>query len=185
MRISLDSLLSRLPHHILVSNVSLIYRFLQTVGLLLAPMLTSHQKAHSLNFTKMVMERLVRRHFQMLTDTYVCLFAWSATYASFALIRFCCPYIDSGHFVIKGRNEVVMLRRMSERHKLDVANLLARFSNYDALYQEPHDDGQVGGRVCRRISCVFPHCLSNSTSFFCSCSCSCPSAGASTSLVHQ
>jgi hypothetical protein len=45
-----------------------------------------------------------------------------------------------------------MLRRMSEEHKLVVAGLLAgkdqTSSKFDALYMEPHDDGQVGRRVC-------------------------------------
>lgn len=64
----------------------------------------------------------------------------------------CCPYTDSGHYGVTGHNEVLMLRRMSEEHKLVVAGLLAgkdqTSSKFDALYMEPHDDGQVGRRVC-------------------------------------
>jgi hypothetical protein len=45
-----------------------------------------------------------------------------------------------------------MIRRLPERHKVVVAGLLAdehqTTTKFDALYKEPHDDGQVGGRVC-------------------------------------
>ncbi len=44
-----------------------------------------------------------------------------------------------------------MLRRLPERHKRFVANLLAgehETTQFDALFEEPHDDIQVGGGVC-------------------------------------
>lgn len=46
--------------------------------------------------------------------------------------------VDSGHTNINGYNEVVMLRRLPERHKQYASKLL--FSEYDALYGLPHND---------------------------------------------
>jgi hypothetical protein len=85
----------------------------------------------------------------MLT-VYLCLFAGLPLTPPLPLFGFCCPYTDSEHFVIKGYNEVVMLARLSERDKTAVAARLAGALNYDALYTEPHDDGQVGTGVCRK-----------------------------------
>ena len=58
--------------------------------------------------------------------------------------------VDSGHFCLMGYNEVVMLRRLTERHKQHALWLLTRdrsrendMSFYDGLYQLPHDDGLV------------------------------------------
>ena len=65
--------------------------------------------------------------------------------------------VDSGHFCLMGYNEVVMLRRLTERHKQHALWLLTRdrsrendMSFYDGLYQLPHDDGLV------RILSVLP-----------------------------
>jgi hypothetical protein len=53
---------------------------------------------------------------------------------------------------MKGYNEVVIFRRLPERHKLAVSRLLAdrdqTTGKFDALYKQPHDDDQVGGRMC-------------------------------------
>jgi hypothetical protein len=60
--------------------------------------------------------------------------------------------VDSGHLCIKGYNEVVMLRRLTERHKKhalwiltgDRENVATSDPKYfDGLYSEPHGDGLV------------------------------------------
>ena len=57
--------------------------------------------------------------------------------------------VDSGHLVISGYNEVVILRRLTERHKRHALWLLtgreSEASNanpeyFDGLYSEPHGD---------------------------------------------
>jgi hypothetical protein len=58
--------------------------------------------------------------------------------------------VDSGHLVISGYNEVVLLRRLTERHKRHALWLLTGFKEHankatqtflDGLYSEPHSDG--------------------------------------------
>jgi len=57
--------------------------------------------------------------------------------------------VDSGHMCLMGYNEVVMLRRMTERHKMNALQLLNggerngdyTTRQYDALYGLPHADG--------------------------------------------
>jgi hypothetical protein len=65
--------------------------------------------------------------------------------------------VDSGHLCLKGYNEVVMLRRLTERHKKHALMILTgdlenhgkkedtdhppRY--FDGLYQEPHGDKLV------------------------------------------
>mmetsp|Transcript_27524 Transcript_27524/g.40496 ORF Transcript_27524/g.40496 Transcript_27524/m.40496 type:complete len:1131 (-) Transcript_27524:848-4240(-) len=57
--------------------------------------------------------------------------------------------VDSGHQCLSGYNEVVMLRRLTERHKQHALQLLRGEGNgqtlsnmqYDALYGLPHEDG--------------------------------------------
>ena len=51
--------------------------------------------------------------------------------------------VDSGHYCLSGYNEVVMLRRLPERHKAEAARLLPNRGCYDALYKFPHENGQV------------------------------------------
>ncbi len=53
--------------------------------------------------------------------------------------------VDSGHMCIDGYNEVIMLRRMNERHKKHALHLLTcadrckgKGVQYDALYGLPH-----------------------------------------------
>jgi len=57
--------------------------------------------------------------------------------------------VDSGHFCLKGYNEVILLRRLTERHKKHALMILTgNFLNngdkthdyFDALYQVPHGD---------------------------------------------
>ena len=52
--------------------------------------------------------------------------------------------VDSGHIVIEGYNEVVMLQRMPEEHKWRAISILTGLSNaeqiFHYLYGEPHDD---------------------------------------------
>eukprot|EP00617_Octactis_speculum_P021493 CAMPEP_0185751146 /NCGR_PEP_ID=MMETSP1174-20130828/9899_1 /TAXON_ID=35687 /ORGANISM="Dictyocha speculum, Strain CCMP1381" /LENGTH=297 /DNA_ID=CAMNT_0028427991 /DNA_START=9 /DNA_END=899 /DNA_ORIENTATION=- len=51
--------------------------------------------------------------------------------------------VDSGHLCLRGRNEVVMLRRLDEPNKLRALRILnGSCLNYDALYGMPHNDGQ-------------------------------------------
>jgi hypothetical protein len=53
--------------------------------------------------------------------------------------------VDSGHLVISGYNEVVMLRRLPERHKKHALWILTgkrpNKTWWDGLYAEPHGDG--------------------------------------------
>jgi hypothetical protein len=53
--------------------------------------------------------------------------------------------VDSGHLCIHGYNEVIMLRRLTERHKKHALWILSGkrpdASYFDGLYQEPHGDG--------------------------------------------
>ena len=65
--------------------------------------------------------------------------------------------VDSGHWCLSGYNEVVMLRRLTERHKKHALMILTgNLDNYeksskadlppkyfDGLYQEPHGDKLV------------------------------------------
>jgi hypothetical protein len=67
--------------------------------------------------------------------------------------------VDSGHLCLSGYNEVVILRRLTERHKkhalmiltgdLDVEenkpNMHDPPKYYDGLYEEPHADKLVRG----------------------------------------
>lgn len=50
--------------------------------------------------------------------------------------------VDSGHLCLTGYNEVVMLRRLPEEHKRNAANILKSADLRDALYDEPHSDGE-------------------------------------------
>ena len=54
--------------------------------------------------------------------------------------------VDSGHLCLAGYNEVVMLRRLTERHKKHALSLLRgedRTMCYDGLYDLPHGDHSV------------------------------------------
>ena len=52
--------------------------------------------------------------------------------------------MDSGHLVISGYNEVIMLRRLPERHKKHALWILTgkrpNKTWWDGLYAEPHGD---------------------------------------------
>uniref|UniRef100_A0A7S2YQT9 JmjC domain-containing protein n=1 Tax=Entomoneis paludosa TaxID=265537 RepID=A0A7S2YQT9_9STRA len=50
--------------------------------------------------------------------------------------------VDSGHCVLSGYNEVVMLRRLPERHKDHASKLMPNRGEYDALYNFPHENGK-------------------------------------------
>jgi len=56
--------------------------------------------------------------------------------------------VDSGHLCLNGYNEVVMLRRLPERHKHHALHILngndrrSKLVEYDALYGMPHSDGE-------------------------------------------
>lgn len=50
--------------------------------------------------------------------------------------------VDSGHYVLQGYNEVIMLRRMPESHKRYACEIANRGeTTFDALYGLPHADG--------------------------------------------
>ena len=55
--------------------------------------------------------------------------------------------VDSGHLCISGFNEVVMLRRLTERHKKHALWILSGKKpggfHFDGLYSMPHGDGLV------------------------------------------
>lgn len=50
--------------------------------------------------------------------------------------------VDSGHMCLSGYNEVIMLRRLTERHKKNAIKILCGKGSYDALYGRPHGDEQ-------------------------------------------
>jgi hypothetical protein len=58
--------------------------------------------------------------------------------------------VDSGHLCLSGYNEVVMLRRLDDRHKQKALQILNKYCGrneddipeYDALYGLPHSDGR-------------------------------------------
>ena len=54
--------------------------------------------------------------------------------------------VDSGHLCLSGYNEVVMLRRLPERHKRHALRFLtgsykSKEPSFEALYNLPHGDG--------------------------------------------
>lgn len=56
--------------------------------------------------------------------------------------------VDSGHLCVSGYNEIVMLRRLTERHKKHALGLLTSDNKnpdtfFDGLYGQPHSDGLV------------------------------------------
>ena len=69
--------------------------------------------------------------------------------------------VDSGHLCMSGFNEVVMLRRLTERHKQHALMILtggfgaeedgkkkeARPAYFDGLYSEPHGDLLVSNMI--------------------------------------
>lgn len=50
--------------------------------------------------------------------------------------------VDSGHYVVDGFNEVVILSRLPERHKFNAVDIMNNTlkSNYSPLYNLPHND---------------------------------------------
>jgi hypothetical protein len=77
--------------------------------------------------------------------------------------------VDSGHLCLAGYNEVVMIRRLSQRHKLHALALLKGKDaglRYDGLYDFPHGDGLV--RVTSRI-CDFAQLVLGSFIFIVDC----------------
>jgi hypothetical protein len=51
--------------------------------------------------------------------------------------------VDSGHQCLRGRNEVIMLRRLDEKNKRRALRILCGSAvGYDALYGKPHDAGE-------------------------------------------
>ena len=66
--------------------------------------------------------------------------------------------VDSGHLCISGYNEVVMLRRLPERHKEHALSLLKGKGQelcYNELYELPHGDGLVSSSFKSQISVCF------------------------------
>lgn len=63
--------------------------------------------------------------------------------------------VDSGHLCLSGYNEVVMLRRMPERHKIHALSLLRgegrQGAEYDGLYSEPHADQLVSIHFAQNV----------------------------------
>jgi hypothetical protein len=56
--------------------------------------------------------------------------------------------VDSGHLCVSGYNEIIILRRLTERHKkhalwLLTSNQMNSDSFFDGLYGQPHGDGLV------------------------------------------
>jgi hypothetical protein len=92
-----------------------------------------HRKVLSRSFTKMVTEQLVRFRESL------CLVFVSCNDGG--RLRVClriCLVPDSGHFCISGYNEVLMLRRLPERHKLHACQMVPGFEKYNPLYDVPH-----------------------------------------------
>jgi hypothetical protein len=51
--------------------------------------------------------------------------------------------VDSGHLVLSGTNEVVILRRLPEAHKLNAYKIIGFPDPEKMLYNEPHSDKLV------------------------------------------
>lgn len=72
--------------------------------------------------------------------------------------------VDSGHLCLTGYNEVVMLRRLPERHKIHALELLrrgGRGEKYDGLYGLPHADvcELVLRMLCFGLYSSWPQCF--------------------------
>jgi hypothetical protein len=70
--------------------------------------------------------------------------------------------VDSGHFNMCGYNEVVMLRRLTERHKIEACKLMryptgltASATRYDPVNGLPHDEAEVSVILC----CIVRQCM--------------------------
>lgn len=50
--------------------------------------------------------------------------------------------VDSGHLCIDGYNEVLIMRRLPERHKINAVEIMNRTvgGKFSPLYNLPHDD---------------------------------------------
>jgi hypothetical protein len=59
--------------------------------------------------------------------------------------------VDSGHLCMEGYNEVVLLRRLPERHKYHAVDILNKTlkSQYTPLYTLPHDNTPQNGEKPR------------------------------------
>jgi hypothetical protein len=65
--------------------------------------------------------------------------------------------VDSGHTVVSGYNEVIMIRRMPESHKNKVVKIVSSqtqtngksVGDYDPLYKLPHGDVGNGSQGLR------------------------------------
>ena len=73
--------------------------------------------------------------------------------------------VDSGHLCLTGYNEVVMLRRLPERHKMNALSLLrgeGAGEAYDGLYGLPHDEVRIPTAKCvfRCVYCLILSCIS-------------------------
>ena len=66
--------------------------------------------------------------------------------------------VDSGHLCISGFNEVVMLRRLTERHKKHALWILSgkkpKGLHFDGLYSQPHGDGLVSRNIQIDRNCL-------------------------------
>ena len=53
--------------------------------------------------------------------------------------------VDSGHYVVDGYNEVIMLRRLPQRHKQQImrVDLGITSSEFDKSFALPHSDQNV------------------------------------------
>lgn len=63
--------------------------------------------------------------------------------------------VDSGHLCLSGYNEVVIFRRLTERHKMNALALLKGQGSelkYDGLGDLPHGDNLVRRVILRRPS---------------------------------
>ena len=77
--------------------------------------------------------------------------------------------VDSGHQCLRGYNEVVMLRRLTETHKINAIRILngkdSSIDDYDALYGLPHAE-----KLVRCITSFFrPLFLCCSCNYICLC----------------
>ena len=70
--------------------------------------------------------------------------------------------VDSGHLCMGGFNEVVILRRIPTRHKVNALSLLTK-TRWDGLFREPHDDQMVRSLSCKILKkiCLLRRCILN------------------------
>ena len=85
--------------------------------------------------SNVLLKRLIKNSFRVLVSSTA-----RSIYSFELLLLMRFSLVDSGHLCCRGYNEVVMLRRLPERHKHHALKLLTGTSTSSSfLYGKPHD----------------------------------------------